>query len=114
MSILKSVDGNRITLESGATVSFAFPVADAMEFGDVLVVRLTIPRGVIFNENVYGVAPDGKIIWQIRPEYPPDYNAAWGGLENRDGWAVLSNSESQIRYVDPKTGTITKAGMSVR
>ena len=114
MAIIISIEGTSMTLASGAKTIFRFPIGNAIEFGDVIVVRLQIPRGTIFNENVYGVGADGNIIWQIQQEYPSTWDGAWGGLENIDGKAVLSNSESQIRHVDPKTGIITQRGMSVR
>jgi hypothetical protein len=114
MTMILSIDGDRLRLTSGAELSFAFPIGDALEFGNVVIVRLQIPGGTIFNENVYGVSSDGSIIWQIQPEYAPNWDAAWGGLENRNGEAVLSNSESQIRHIDPNTGTITRREISVR
>ncbi len=114
MGIITSIEDKKIRLASGAEVAFPFPIGNAIEFGDVTVVRLEPPRGTIFNENVYGLAPDGRILWQIQPEYPPTHPAAWRGLEASDGQVVLSNAESQVRYVDPKTGAITHREMSVR
>jgi hypothetical protein len=114
MALLKSVAGNQVTLASGATATFPFPVADAINFKDVVVVRLEPPRGTIFDENVFGIEADGHTIWQIQPEYPPTQDASWGGLEERDGNAVVSNWESKICYIDPKTGKVVRRGMSAR
>ena len=108
------IKGNQIVLASRLSVAFTFTIGDAIDFGNVVVVRLEIPRGTIFNENVYGIGPDGRIIWQIQPEYPPTWDGAWGGLEDRGGQAVLSNSESKILFVDPATGNVTQRGMSAR
>ena len=114
MGILISIEGNRINFASGATARFSFPVGDAIEFGDVVVVRLEPPRGTIFNENVYGLGPNGHVIWQIQSVYSPTWDGAWGGLENVSGEAVLSNSEAKVLHVDPRTGIILKRGMQVR
>jgi hypothetical protein len=114
MGILASIEGDRVNFASGATVTFPFPVGGAIEFGDVVVVRLEPPRGTIFNENVYGLGRDGHVIWQIKSVYPPTWDGAWGGLENVRGEAVLSNSESKVLHVDPRTGFILKNGIQVR
>lgn len=114
MAIITTIENCDLRLASGKTTSFRFPIGNAIEFADIVVVRLQVPRGEIFNENVYGVDREGNIVWQVQPEYPPNWDAAWGGLEREGDQAVLSNSESQIRYLEPKTGKIIKRGMSVR
>lgn len=111
MAILKSIEGHRITMESGVRVKFPFPVAQAIEFDDVIVVRVQPPRGTIFNQNVYGIDPNGQVAWQIQALFSDTEDVAWGGLENWNGQPVLSNWQSKIAYLDPKTGAVLKFGM---
>jgi hypothetical protein len=114
MNMLESIQGNGIVLASGAVAAFPFPVADAIEFDDVIVVRVQPPRGTIFNENVFGIQRNGRQIWQIQREYPPTEDVPWGGLENRNGEAWLSNWQSRLVWVNPNTGAVLRRGISVR
>jgi len=114
MNTLASIQGNRVKLTSGASATFPYPVGQAFDFCGVVVVRLEVPRGKIFNENVYGISMDGKILWQVQHEYPPNQDAAWAALENVNGRAVVSNTESRFMHLDPWTGIATKKGLAPR
>lgn len=60
------VEDSSIIFAGGERVSFPFPVAEALAFGEqIVVVRLDVSPGHIFNENVYALTRDGRMLWQV-------------------------------------------------
>ena len=56
-------DGKVLRFQSGATTDFEHPIGETIDFGDVIVVRLEAPHeSQPYNENVFGVAKDGKVL----------------------------------------------------
>ena len=62
-----TVEGREIKFPNGNVIRFDFEIAQTAEVDGVLVVILEIPRGRVMTENVFGVSPEGKILWQIEP-----------------------------------------------
>src|SRR3989344_4226895 len=62
------VFGKRLIIASQEGIykaSFLYPIHKVEQFGDILVAMLNVPIDVTFNENIFGVSWDGKILWQI-------------------------------------------------
>lgn len=102
-----STHGNELIVNS-SNLSFPWPVAQVIHFDESIVVRLEPDVGSKFNENVYGVNLNGKIIWKIEPcrhvyeDSPYTHIAADGDI------VKLSNWDGDELFVSPKTGTILK------
>lgn len=58
------VEGGKLFV-CGKLVELPYIVGDVVGCGDLLVVRVESPIGVIFNRNIFAVTRKGKIIWQI-------------------------------------------------
>ncbi len=101
-----SIKANEIHFNTGNVARFAFPVVDAIQFGEVLAVLIRPPNGTIYNENVFGVDLFGNILWQIEPQYPDNVDAAYCGLHSEEGYAVVGNIKDLSLYLDPPTGKI--------
>ena len=101
------VTGNRIELPSGQSVEFELEVADVLDTGDALVVRLVIPPGQIMNRNVFGISStDGRILWQV-PERKLVYeDSPYTGLRWEGGVVALYNWDGLELRVDPQTGEV--------
>jgi hypothetical protein len=101
------VEGNRVVFDSGKAGSFKYDVAEAVGFDRAVVARLEVPAGVILNENVYGLAYDGRVLWQVpaRKHVYPDspYTKIARGA---DGAVVLSNWDGLELTLDPETGRV--------
>lgn len=50
---------------NGQPVSLPLSVAECVDIGEVVAVRLDVPAGQVFNRNVFLVGGDGEIRWQI-------------------------------------------------
>ena len=113
---LNEYDGQAFRLEAGAIsfaggerVSFPYPVAEALAYGErIVVVRLDIPTGEIFNENVYGLTPQGRTLWQV-PRRTHVYEDSPYTTLARDGERLLLvNWDGTEITLDPATGRLLR------
>ena len=58
------VDKNILTI-CHKQIIFQYFIADTLNIGNLFIVRIDPPPGVIFNKNIYGVSASGEILWQI-------------------------------------------------
>lgn len=97
--------------EATSQCTLPWPIAQVLAFAGILVVRVEPPQGIRFNENVYGVLPDGSVAWQVEVrEYVYDDSPFTGlvrygdnvKLMNWDGLELLvvpiSGKEMDERY----------------
>lgn len=49
----------------GSPIDFPYPVDDVLVCGDLFLVRIAPPVGVVFNRNVFAVSSEGRMLWQI-------------------------------------------------
>ncbi len=93
---------------SSKTVSFDWPISQALQHGQIIIVRTEPPIGACDNRNVYGVAADGKKLWQIEPIKHSYADSPYTGLSLDSEGAVLSNWDGTNVVVDPTTGQIIR------
>ena len=62
-----TISGNQLLLEAGHAASFPLPISECQQVEDVLVVVLDVSGRNHMTENVFGVTPQGQILWQIEP-----------------------------------------------
>lgn len=106
-----SVSGNVLRLiGTGADVTFPWPIGDVLEFDGVFVVRLEPDPGSCFNENVFGVAPDGSILWTIERRKHVYDDSPYSGALKKDGHVKLFNWDGDELVVDPRDGTVIAEG----
>ncbi|GAB4393523.1 MAG: hypothetical protein Tsb005_12190 [Gammaproteobacteria bacterium] len=109
------IDGSRLvvsTLNSVKYVQFPYEIKQVEEFGEILVVRLKIPVGIILNENVFGVSSEGKILWQIEKLSSVYTDNPFTGMVREGDNAKLFNWDGTDLIVNPATGEIIKKGYS--
>lgn len=90
------------------TVSFDWPISQTLQHDQIIIVRIEPPGGTCNNRNVYGVAPDGKILWQIEPIKHSYTDSPYTGLSLNSEGAILSNWDGTNVVVDPTTGQIIR------
>ncbi len=108
-------DGKRIaisTLDSVNHVQFSFEIKQVENFGDLLVVRLKVPVGITYNENVFGVSYDGRILWQIEKLKYIYKDSPFTGMVREGDYIKLCNWDGTDLIVDPNTGKIISKGYS--
>ena len=102
-------DGKRITistLDSIHHVQFSFDIKQVENFGDMLVVRLKVSIGNTYNENIFGVSDDAKILWQVEKIEHVDRDSPYTGIGEENGLLSAYNWDGFDYLIDPKTGRI--------
>lgn len=101
-----SYDSNILRLHSGKCIKFKYNIAEIAEFQDVIIVRLDIPPGEKFNENVYGISKAGEIVWQI-PKIEHVYgDSPYTGMTENESKLTLYNWDGLDVTIDPSSGKI--------
>jgi hypothetical protein len=100
------------TLDSIQRIEFPYEIDEVEKFENSLVVLLDIPMGIIFNENVFGVSAEGKVIWKIeKMSYVYD-DSPFTGMGKEGNYVKLSNWGDIDLLVNPNTGEIVKKSFS--
>lgn len=91
-------------------IEFLFDIRQIEEINDIVIVRLDIPLGVIFNENIYAVSADGEILWQI-PKMSHVYeDSPYVNMLVKGENIELYNWDGTILLIEPATGKILEKG----
>jgi len=102
------VRGTDLRLEAGSAVSFDLPIAQIVDFPEMLVVRLDVPRGMVYNENIFGVGPAGKIAWQIGAREWVRSDTPYTAMSREGDLVRLYNYEGFDIWVDPYDGSVIR------
>lgn len=107
-----TVRGNEVILlkekQLKKRVKFPYDVAQVLDFSNVFVVRIESPLKSRFNENVYGVSYDGKILWQVGPRKYVYEDSPYTGMIKEDEKVKLFNWDGTELLVNPMTGRVLK------
>lgn len=95
-----------LVLKGGKIVSFNYPVRETLNFPEVIIVLLDVPPKANFNENVYGVSYDGKVLWQVSPYRHLGSDSPYTGINYESDKAGLYNWDSTLYVVEPETGQL--------
>lgn len=115
-SIIKyEIDDKKFTLlnpKENRTIIFDFPIRQLIEFHNCFIIRLEVDVDKIYNENVFGVSLEGKMLWQIEPMPHIDEQNPYTGM-GREGDLIKLYSWIGINVtVIPYTGQIIEKGFS--
>ncbi|MDQ3323476.1 MAG: hypothetical protein M3525_13755 [Acidobacteriota bacterium] len=97
---------NKIIFQNGEEVTFDYPIGETLDFKDAIVLRLKLPSGVIFNENVFGLSHNGKILWQISKQKHIDDDSPYTQLSYQNNKAGLYNWDASLYIIEPTTGKV--------
>jgi hypothetical protein len=110
-----SIEESKLVFGSKEIV-FDFPIKSCIETEGMLIVLLSIPVDVQYNENVFGVnAGTSEIKWQIaKKQYIPAYKqqCPFVSIVLYNGELRLNNWCSVYFIVDPLTGNILRESES--
>lgn len=98
----KIIKGNKIVYE------FPFPIQEIRELQDRYLVTLRIPPEKIFNENIFCISNDGKLLWQIEKRELMRNNSPYIGSDYTENELIVFNLYSFAMKVDIDTGKITE------
>jgi len=103
------VDGQKLLImRSGSeqALSFAWPIAQVLEFPDILVVRTEPAPKACDNENVYGVSPEGRVVWRVGPRKYVYGDSPFTGLIRVGEKVKLFNWDGLELILDPRSGAV--------
>lgn len=97
-------------------IIFKYKINDILEVSNMLIIRLESPRGILFNENVFGVSlTEKKIKWQIaKLKYGSEVDCPFSGLKYYNNQLYLNNWCDIYLIVDPLTGEILERSLPVK
>jgi len=101
--------GNRVTLRDGRVLAFQFPILDAVQFNDALIVCYSFDHFKKNDCNVFGYDKYGSLVWQVKPQKVIGYNNKnpYAGIRiEDDNTAGLINVRGWVIIVDPSTGEV--------
>jgi|SRR6056297_318034 len=86
---------------------FKWPIVQVVEASDdVLVVRVEPTPGTIDNCNVFGVASDARVLWQVADRDHMYDDSPYTGLLLVNENVLLSNWDGATLLVNTKTGDV--------
>jgi hypothetical protein len=85
-------------------VSLPWPIVQIVKISDVLIIRVEPKPGISFNENVYCVDHDGKILWQVKKREYVYEDSPYTGMTTIDDHVKLLNWDGFELVVEPITG----------
>lgn len=100
------IDGNLLELPSKARATFPHPVAEVLAVQSVFIVRLAVPAGVTFNENIFGLDAGGRTLWQVRPRKYAYDDSPFTGMTADDRGVTLYNWDGLDLLIDPRSGEV--------
>ena len=102
------IEQNRLLIDGQMWAEFVFPIKQAREVQDVVVVILPVPPDRTMTENVFGVLGDGHVAWQIEriPETSTGSVNCYMDLREEGGNIIVGNWNGTDVTVDVHTGTV--------
>ena len=87
-------------------VEFKYEIKIIQKFDDCIIVMIEPPMKVIFNENVFGVSYDGKILWQIEAVKHVHKDSPYTWIGHKNDLLEIYNWDGSLYLVNPKTGKV--------
>lgn len=87
-------------------VKFPFKIGQAESFDDILIVLLEPPPNAIFNENIFGVSYDGRMLWQIQKVDHNVDNSPYINMGSKNNLFFAHNWDGFFYFFDTKNGGI--------
>ena len=101
--MIAAAEGNTLIINGLKAKQFDSPISKLLIFKPVVVVLLDV-YGTQNNENVYGMAEDGEMLWRI-PVYKYTYiDSPFMEIHTDGEYVKIINWEGSYTVIDPHTG----------
>lgn len=87
----------------GEQVTFPIPLVQLIQLNGVVVVRGE-GEGRYYSGNIWGLSPEGEVLWRITEKLPLD--SEFTELHVQDGKLVAFNFNGYRCIIDPQTGNL--------
>jgi hypothetical protein len=102
--------GNSLIVDGRQVVTFDSAIADTVQLDRIVVVLTEPTRGEDCTRNVYGISPEGEMLWQIQAVHPNSHQPnTYTGFIFRDRSASsvwIANWSGMSAEIDPRSGEI--------
>ena len=85
---------------------FKYDIRQLILFDECIILRIEPTVSRILNENVFGVSPEGKIIWQIEKSEHRKDDSPYTHIVRENDLLSAYNWDGFDYLVDPKTGKV--------
>ncbi len=100
------IDGKSILFRNGREHKFHDEIREAVEFEDLVAVRLEGDASFRNNQNVYALDYHGVLLWQIPYRTHSNEHSPYVGVYRKSDTLDALNYDGLILTLDPRTGTI--------
>ena len=109
---MHSIEGNALIFSNNRRHDFKFPVAEVLDFEDVLIVRLATDYSAQMNENVFAFDIAGKLLWQIQPRLSRASQSPYVSITRHNSFVDAFNWDGYTVTIDPLLGHVIEEGFS--
>jgi hypothetical protein len=102
------VEENQIRFLNGRSVTLDHPITRAIDYGDIVVVKVEIPYKVIYNENIFGISKTGDVLWQVPKIGYISEDSPYTGIQRLDSLLIAQNCGGFEVEIEFRTGRILK------
>lgn len=110
------IQGKKLILFTGSQkkeVIFNFFIEKVIPVDNFFLVLLEYEVGIIFNENVFCLNSEGKILWQVEPlEIMKGEDSPYTGMSFINGKITLYSWDGTDVVVDINTGKVLSTGFN--
>jgi hypothetical protein len=85
------LNGKTVLLKNGRSIECLYPIAQAIPFGELMVIRLEVPSEVICNENVLAFDAEGHECWKVPARTYVYENSPYVRIECEGDTIILYN-----------------------
>lgn len=112
-----TINLNNITLANGYSLDFQYPIKEAVNIEDVIILVLDPQTEIRYNQNVFAIDRFGDFLWRIRENlllgggsYGNGENDCpyMGVIINQQNELVLFNWCDTAVIVNPRTGEVIR------
>lgn len=107
------ISGPEIHRQGQLMARFPYPIKQARQFGEILVILLEVPADVTYPENVFGIDLQTGVQWQIEAkryykQAIPETCFVAMADESVNGNLCMNTWAEQMVEVDLKTGRVVR------
>lgn len=97
-------EGRSLLINEKKVAEFAYPIGELVVIDERIIVQLSKPVGVIYNENIFAVDREGRQLWQVQSRRWPYDDSPYVGINAKGKTLVGVNSSGYCIKIDVATG----------
>jgi len=99
-------EGNILFLHNQQKVRLDYPIAEVLDFRNMIFVGFKFDRTLLNNENVIALDQSGKLIWEIEKREHYSEESPYVSMSAKGDQLVVHNYDGTMLSLDPHTGNV--------